>query len=241
MLIIFIVFLLIVFILIFLFFELPKKKNVKSNSNITIYAEYNGKSESIGYIIKGEEEFVKDGKTLVEGTLIEFVPFNSTIYINSYNLDNTNYYTYNKKLIADNIMNRVVIKLENASDVLISHSGNILNDDLILNISSQLFRNVTICFRWSVCIIKLEINATVIEKPPMYNKYAKCYDLGYSLENNEIHEIPLVIKSFGELKDEYIKIVLIDSDFRSSQYITEFEGKDVGGINKEYEININNI
>lgn len=217
-------------LLIFLYwkYELPKK-NIYDLTNLSISAKLNGKLVITNYTINYNGA-VKNGQTEKSGYVLEQVPKNQTIKIYNININNQTYYTDYKEFQAQDTK-RIDFKLEQPQEVLINTTDN--TDNLTIILFSKNFQNVIFCVKWSVHFISVatqDFNQT--EKPDLYKTWDRCYNANFSLRNNE-EKINLQYKIFGILNiDDYIKIAVIDSDYKDGVFITEQDNKDIAGTDK---------
>jgi len=241
-LIIFILFLLIGGIILFAYFyyEKPKQEEIANSfTNINIYATDEGKNIITGYTLEVIAYPIINSMTVEGGAIVEKVPTNSSFKIYNYNLDGQNYYTsfIDKNLYGLYDFQRTELKLEKAEKLNVIKSGNFGVTPVKLEVSSNNYKNLHFCLKWSTHIITVRTNFSETIKPKEYEKYDRCYDTLISLNSTNSSNIILDYKYFSEIDNgDFINIVLYDQDCFNYQCYTAINNTDIGGQNLEISI-----
>lgn len=234
-------------VVVYLFYEKPLESEIEGYSNITISSTdlSNDKQVETSYLIQGKDiQFSKRGNTSKEGSILLSVPSNHTYYVYNINKENQNYYSSKREIIIPSTnVYWIKMGLIKPSSISLSRQGKFNGKDNLSIIidSNGYYQKIVYCLKWGLRIIDISqpINFTKIEVPLLYSSYFDCYQTNTSLKGVFPLEIPLDYTYWETLGDEdFIRIVVMDSDFVNGTYITELGGKDVGGKNKEYEIRI---
>jgi len=239
----FIFFIFVLFSFCYLYFKYEKPVNESLSigyKNISILAiDEKNIPIATNYTIYLGNDIYRTGETLINGAVLEKIPFNKTVSISNTNIDNQNYYTYNLNINALTYnMERIILALKTPDDIKVSHEGVFgENKTLTIKAFSKNFNKPIFCISWRGNIISVITNYIQIEKPEKYKNYDKCYDFNVSLVNNIIYRFNLDYTVFIDLnKDDNIKLVFIDRDARGDLLLNEENGKDLGSPDKIYEI-----
>ena len=220
--------------------EKPIQETMETRVNLTIAASENNRYIKTGYRIEAVGiPFSKSGETNTLGSVLETLPFNYTYNIYNVNIENQNFYT-SKQIISvkENKIYRVELKPQRPGSIEVYRKGRFNGvDNLSLIVESKgYYQNVLFCVKWSLNVIKIDFLSKYneIPKPESHKKYFNCYTTGVSL-NNEMMEIPISYRYWEVLtKDDFIHLVVMDSDLINNNYVSEVYNTDVGGKNMEY-------
>ena len=217
---------------------LEKESNNINKSEHTLNINFVDKDNKIiqsNFIIYIEDGKILNGTSLNDGFITVQIPTNLSFVVHNYQTRDNCYYSTIKKYDKNNIQNiyRIESVLNECGELLISHSGNLIRyDNITLKIKSvDEIRGLNLCFKWSKNIFSVKTNYKLINVPErLYGKWVKCYDLGLSLNNSEIG-IPIEYQKFNDLDlDDYIKILIVDSDrlyFSNNSVISDEYNNDV--------------
>ncbi len=198
-----------------IYFIYEKPKNEKTNLiSLSIFAKENNKLIKTGYKIFVDGNFYTEGETEIRGAVLETVPFNKSIKISNFNLDNQSY--YKDEVIIDTSINetkRVILTLIYPCMLNVT-SDEKLGDSSDMNLTiycDGLFKNMSMCLDWSLHILVAKTTSfTEIQKIDRNNK---CYSIK-SLIDEEII-IPIEYYVFGDItKNDYINISFYDNEER---------------------------
>lgn len=184
----------------------------------------------------------KNGTTLKNGRLKIEVPFNTTIYLMSFNLEGQEYYTtiWNQgstKILQDRDVN---LNVDVYGEIEIEHNGTLNGDNIFIKLTKKgAVNSVKPCLRWSFNIISADIIGKGHSETPsrLNEKVDRCYDsIDISGNSSEPSVFEIRYTLFKQTTSEdFIKVYLIDEDARywqlasSNGYVSEDkEGKDIG-------------
>lgn len=229
----------------YFFYEKEIKENAIKMSEISIIvSDMNApdKNLQVPFEISGVDvSFSKIGNTSSYGATLIKVPFNYTYKISVIPNNENNYYS-SIKTFSSNSQNiqQVRFFLKRAGEIEVSSKTALaLNNPLILNVklSGENFADLIYCVKWGMHIIKVTTNNTEISIPSQYKNYDKCFLTGLSLNStNTEYDLELSYKTIGYLdNNDFIKVVILDSDYIDGEYLSEYLDKDIGGKNKEFE------
>ena len=199
------------------------------------------------YIItldKNKNEIYKQGKTLLDGYIIEKIPINNTfnIFVNA-----DGFYTV---MMHENsgsypLLIRLHPELSLIGNLTV-YQDKKLSESEYINITLQAkedVRFINYCIEWTSSIIRIESS----NKERLKGKVDKCYKTYYSLLNNDNYAISLYIKHLNLLSSDYIKIYINDGDIRyysikdsnngMDSYVIEENKKDIAMQEIIYTLN----
>lgn len=205
-------------------YEKPLQQTISNTWNVTIKAFDENKNPIVsGYKIFVDGALFKNGTTEKDAFIIHKVPGNSSIKVESFNLNGSeiNYYNDEVQFVTTDqqYTKRVELVLHKPGNIFINQMDNpsINQNSIKINISSDgLFLNPDICISWSLHFLYLKTNLEKIMKPDELHTYDKCFDLGYNVldKNQEPIEVILNYETFGDLDSgDYINVVVFDRDF----------------------------
>lgn len=204
----------------YFFQEKPAQDIEKNYVPITIFAvDDTGQMTSTGYKVLNNDNVLSEGKTNRFGDVIERVPINSTIKIQSYNLDKQNFYVYSteEKTIKDN-SSRFRLILKTPRELDITHKGEIKDESsIIVTLKSNYYQSPIFCLKWSSKILRINVNYDEIDVPQGYTDYYKCYDMGKTIKSKTTIKLDLDV--FGEATEkDFISLKIVDRDFVINDY-----------------------
>ena len=193
--------------------EKPKKDEISDLVNININAEDNETGENIitNYTAYGGD-LSYNGETLKESPIVNRFYKNSSIYIASSNFEYYNDEIYLK--LGEQNYSRVRLLMDKPSELKVVQQNQFLSSNYVsFNLSTENhFRNLIVCAEWTRNIIYVKSNYSTMEVKPS-RKYDKCFDVGFSFDENNFELFSIEYKTLGEIKDEdYIKLYFIDSE-----------------------------
>jgi len=233
-------------IFLYIVYEKPNQDLINSpaTTNITLIF-IDEKQIATGYIISLDNSpYVYDsGITTENDYLYLTIPLNHSFSVFNNNTLNQRYYTeirdFNTNLL--NIINNEVKLVPYGNLSIVSNSKISELNGVILNISSiGEVRCLKACVRGSTNIVSIKGNYDKINIPKrLINKVDNCYDLKETINNNYTI-LNLTYSKFGELRDDdFIKIYIIDGDYRFNDRSCNFEdlqGRDIGIDDFMYEV-----
>jgi len=220
-------------------YEKPAQEVEFLYSKLTLFAsdESTGDQVITGYQISGD--VTSEASTLPLGDILILAPVNSTLNIQSYNLEDQDYYSFVAEpiLIEKDKDYRVHLKLKKPQEVLILHEGSLGDEELTLSFRSSFYKNPLFCLKWGTHIIKAEPSEDFKEilKPVESSRFDKCYEFGKDLEG--LRETKIKFTTFGDLdKDDFLEVLLMDRDVIRGEVVSLSNEIDIGGANLEYLI-----
>ena len=186
-------------------------------------------------LIEGETIPFYEGTTLNGFDTIKMKTNNSFYILNTGSKD---YYAERTLILwNDNMIKgyKYIHMLPSIGKINIIQHNTLADDDIFIRIEAEKdnFRSAKLCMRWSVGILKLEINNFIDCAIPsrLINKVDKCVDTKTTLFENNTLDITIKTTQFGNLPDQYVEMYIIDSDRRywNDTVVSEdLEGKDIG-------------
>lgn len=229
---------LLISILAYVYFNIESKSQSVEQvySKITLFAvDSQNNKIATGYKIFGMVP--REGTTTKFGDTLDQAVINDTIKIESYNINDQNYYTYVSPslTILPNLTYRVKMTLLKPQRLILSHTGVLKNNTFNFTLTSQYYRDPIYCIKWSSHIIRVVTTSQLITTPIEYSKYDKCFEVGKDIVGSEV--VVFNVTTFGDLDEkDYIDIVVNDRDLiQNTKYLT-YNNKDIGGEEVTYKI-----
>lgn len=212
---IFILVLIVGFIMLYFLYEKPMEKQVETSTAVlNIFATNNNTNIITGYKVYVNGLLYANGTTLIDGYSYQKVPTNSTILIQSYNLNNQKYYTSEySTFVTTNNFYRIPLDLKNPGKLNITQTGRLNGSHVYLNVSSIYgdYKDLQFCLDWSIHIVTVRINYTRIieyEYPESH-----CYTPSITLNSTNSFFLDLGYIYYDKLdKADFIKVNFYDSD-----------------------------
>lgn len=198
-----IIFLVIFGVVIYYLYEEPEQEEILKKSNVSIIATNQENQVESEYYIFIEDSFIKKGKTLPQGYILENLPLDSRLKI-FFNFNDGYSYLYEDHISTGT--KRIEGKYVEFGELNITHE---LKEDkkIFINITETgEIRGLFICLDWSRNIIYADLPFKEISKPKrLENKINKCYELK---EKSFI----LTYKDYNP-EEEWIELWLVDKDY----------------------------
>jgi len=196
-------------------------------------------------------EVYREGKTLKEGRLRISVPVNTSFYLITYNLEDQEYYSAvwkdKREMIFEDRDINLIVKPYGSFSIEQQGKFNV-DENLVVFVEKQgHVSRVKPCVRWSNHIISVRLSGMGRSEIPsrLDGKIDKCYDsIDISQNLSEPTRLELDYDVYGKIdEDDFIKIYLIDEDFRywglatGDGYVAEDEeGNDIGIPDLVYQL-----
>jgi hypothetical protein len=202
-------------ILVYVYFKVEKPKHDETLQyvDLSIFAREIGLQvyNETGYKLYSNGLFLSEGKTAKYGGVLEKIPLNKTILITSFNLENQDYYIYNKTFeTSENKTYRVDLDLVKPGNLSFEQVGIFSNNEFLYLNATAIGENrgLYYCITWSKHIIFA--NSILDTRVVRNDSLIKCYDFG-NLQNGSKKEIRIEYKKFGIIdKDDFILLKFYD-------------------------------
>jgi len=226
--------------------ELPKQKEVQTNSNVFITIEDINEPDKLldmNFVIQGlDVSYYKNDSSSSQAAILETLPINHTYNINVIPNNSSDYYLSSKQFTTNSLDNQHVnLMVEKSGEIILSSNTSILiNNPLILDVklmnNLNEYKNIGGCINYGIHTISVSTNFTKIDNPSNYPYYNYCFGTNITLnsENNEIL-IPIYMKNLGQLdENDYVNIVIFDRDNVNSNLVNFYNGYNLGGLDENF-------
>lgn len=209
-------------IVLYVKYELPRRAGLDGTfSNLSISAEHGGEFVVTTLMIRnGDTKEIKTRKGY------EFLKVKKGIY-EIFNKDTEQ--GFYRKIVEYNISKnttRIDFELDRPEEITVRSRDD--GESINIVISSENYQNVRICLRHSLSYIFVNINISKIDLLDGYENWDKCYSLEKSIKGEEEVNLSYEISRIPE-DDDFIEIVVIDTDYINGEYRNRFNEKDLGG------------
>jgi hypothetical protein len=196
-------------VLAYVYFTQQEEISHPDTAVLSVSAEVDGEKVITGFKVNGEEFNTSNfGYTLVK------VPLNYVITVENVNLPDQYFYKEITEINISETATRLDLNLVEIKNLTITkEDGKPIN----LIVSSEDYRDLRFCLKWSLSYIFVKSNYTEIDKPQGYERWDRCYKTDLSLKNSNI-TIPISYDelSFPKEKD-FINISLFNPELKSKE------------------------
>lgn len=215
-------------------------------SEITISAK-NSLDNNIrtGYRVYEDGFMSIEGNTSERGSVIERVEVNSSVRVESRNIENQTFYLDSDETYVDS-QDRTSFVLRNREPgrISVSHEGLLgYANPIEMNVSSDgYYQGLNYCVEWTANI--LSINVPSGHKEVNFDRgeaedYSKCYSTEEGFLEDSSHSFNVSYEQWAELTEkDYIRFLFFDTQTKDKQNVSfDEEGNDLAGENEEYMVN----